>query len=47
MRMLSTPRSRNLAEVSSAENPPPMNSTSTVSVIGSRSVQPSAYGSTA
>jgi hypothetical protein len=38
MRIDSTPTSRRRAEVSSAENPPPMNSTSTVSSIGSRSM---------
>src|SRR6185312_8613268 len=36
MRMLSTPRSRSRAAVSSAEKPPPMNSTSTSSAIGAR-----------
>ena len=43
--MDSTPRSRNRPEVSRAEKPPPMKSTSTLSTIGSRGVTSGAYGS--
>ena len=45
MRIDSTPTSRRRADVSSAENPPPMKSTSTVSSIGSRGTISPPYGS--
>jgi hypothetical protein len=45
--MLSTPFSRSRAEVSSAENPPPMKSTSTSSTIGARGTISPPYGSLA
>ena len=45
IRIDSTPFSRRRAEVSRAEKPPPMNSTSTSSLIGSRSMCSSTYGS--